>query len=137
MGPDRRAGFSLVELLVSIGLAGMVLGTVTQFFTSHAHRMRVAPSEPERVMWQALRASQLGVRFRRQVVWGGFILDFFAPSVGLVVEVDGAQHAWRRNADKRRDRALEGAGLRVLRIPAELVQRDGSAAVRLISEALG
>jgi type II secretory pathway pseudopilin PulG len=40
MGPDRRAGFSLVELLVSIGLAGMVLGTVTQFFTSHAHRMR-------------------------------------------------------------------------------------------------
>jgi type II secretory pathway pseudopilin PulG len=40
MAPERRAGFSLVELLVSIGLAGMVLGTVTQFFTSHAHRMR-------------------------------------------------------------------------------------------------
>jgi type II secretory pathway pseudopilin PulG len=37
---ERTAGFSLVELLVSIGLAGMVLGTVTQFFTSHAHRMR-------------------------------------------------------------------------------------------------
>jgi type II secretory pathway pseudopilin PulG len=37
---DRAAGFSLVELLVSIGLAGMVLGTVTQFFTTHAHRMR-------------------------------------------------------------------------------------------------
>jgi len=78
-----------------------------QFLAAHAHRMRGAPSEPERVLWQALRASQLGVRFRRQVVWGQFILDFFAPSARLVVEVDGAQHALRRNADKRRDsRAL-------------------------------
>ncbi len=30
---------------------------------AHAHRMRSASSEPERVLWQALRAGQLGVRF--------------------------------------------------------------------------
>lgn len=51
--------------------------------------MRSAPSEPERLLWQALRASQLGVRFYRQVVLQGFIVDFFAPSARLVVEVDG------------------------------------------------
>ncbi len=34
---------------------------------SRSVESRVAPSEPERVLWLALRASQLGVRFRRQV----------------------------------------------------------------------
>ena len=59
-----------------------------QKLTAHAHRMRMAPSEPERVLWQALRCRQLGVQFRRQVVLQGYIVDFFAPSARLVVEVD-------------------------------------------------
>jgi hypothetical protein len=41
---------------------------------AHAHCMRVAPSEPERVLWARLRACQLGVRFRRQVVVAGVIV---------------------------------------------------------------
>lgn len=103
---------------------------------AHAHRMRQAPSEPERVLWQALRASQLGLRFRRQVVVQGFIVDFLAPSARLVVEVDGAHHAQRRTADVRRDRALGAAGLTVLRLPAQLVLRERSAALGLIRRAV-
>ena len=98
--------------------------------------MRQAPSEPERVLWEALRCCQLGVRFRRQVVLQGFIVDFFAPSARLVVEVDGAQHAQRRGADKRRDRALAVAGLSVLRLPAQLVLRQPALALRLVAQAL-
>ena len=64
-----------------------------QQLTAHAHRMRIGPSEPERVLWAALRASQLGTRFRRQVVLLGYIVDFYAPAAQLVVEVDGAHHA--------------------------------------------
>jgi very-short-patch-repair endonuclease len=89
--------------------------------TARAHYMHQAPSEPERVLWQALRSSQLGLRFRRQVVLHGFVVDFFAPSARLVVEVDGAHHARQRAADRRRDRALAARGLRVLRLPARLV----------------
>jgi len=107
-----------------------------QQLTAHAHRMRMAPSEPERVLWEALRCCQLGVRFRRQVVLYGFIVDFFAPAARLVVEVDGAHHACRRGADKRRDRALAAAGLCVLRLPARLVQRQPHAALRLVAQAL-
>jgi very-short-patch-repair endonuclease len=59
------------------------------WLAQHAHRMRIAPSEPERVLWLALRAGQLGVQFRRQVVVQGYIVDFFAPAARLVVEVDG------------------------------------------------
>ena len=103
---------------------------------AHAHRMRGAPSEPERVLWQALRRSQLGTRFRRQVVVQGFIVDFFAPSARLVVEVDGAHHTRQRGADKRRDRALEAVGLRVLRLPAVLVMRNLPGALQLLTHAL-
>jgi very-short-patch-repair endonuclease len=107
-----------------------------QQLTAHAQRMRSAPSEPERVLWQALRASQLGVRFRRQVVLHGYIVDFFAPAVRLVVE-STAHSTRQRGADKRRDRALAAAGLAVLRMPAHLVLHSAPAALRLVSEALG
>ena len=107
-----------------------------QQLAAHAHRMRVAPSEPERVLWLALRASQLGVRFRRQVVLQGYIVDFLAPAARLVVEVDGAHHCPARAADARRDRALAAAGLRVLRLPASLVFSDVAAALQMVSRAL-
>ena len=82
---------------------------------AHAHRLRQAPTESEARLWRALRASQLGVPFRRQVVLLGFIVDFFAPSERLVVEVDGGYHVQRRRADQSRDRKLLRAGYRVLR----------------------
>ena len=107
-----------------------------QQLAAHAHRMRVGPSEPERVLWQLLRASQLGTRFRRQVVLLGYIVDFFAPDARLVVEVDGVQHAWRRSADKRRDRALGARGLRVLRIAASVVTQQPQHALLIIAAAL-
>ena len=103
---------------------------------AHAHRMRGVPSEPERVLWQALRCCQLGVRFRRQVVVQGFIVDFFAPSARLVVEVDGAHHTRQRGADTRRDRALAEAGLTVLRLPAHVVLQSPPLALQLLAQAL-
>jgi very-short-patch-repair endonuclease len=107
-----------------------------QQLAGYAHYMRGAPTEPERVLWGALRSSRLGVRFRRQVVLGGYIVDFFAEAQRLVVEVDGAQHALRRNADKRRDRALASLGLRVLRLPTTVVTRELPLALQLIAQAL-
>lgn len=98
--------------------------------------MRGAPSEPERVLWQALRCGRLGVQFRRQVVLQGFIVDFFTPAARLVVEVDGAHHARQRGADKRRDRALAEAGLTVLRLPAQLVLQSPPRALQLLAQAL-
>jgi very-short-patch-repair endonuclease len=106
-----------------------------QQLAAHAHRMRLGPSEPERVFWQALRCCRLGVPFRRQVVLWGFIVDFFAPAARLVVEVDGAHHTRQRGADKRRDRALAAVGLTVLRLPAQVVLRDLPLALRQIAQA--
>jgi very-short-patch-repair endonuclease len=92
---------------------------------------------PESTLWRAIGQGQLGVVFRRQVpVAGRFILDFFAPSARLVVEVDGAYHARRRHADARRDRALGRLGYRVVRLEAGLVMRHLSEAVARVKAAL-
>lgn len=63
-----------------------------------ARRMRLAPTLSELKLWQALRGGQLGVSLRRQMVVGERIVDFLAPCVRLVVEVDGRYHEERRRA---------------------------------------
>jgi very-short-patch-repair endonuclease len=102
--------------------------------------MRREPTRSERVLWNALAAGKQGASFRRQaVVAGGLIADFLAPARKLIVEVDGAYHATpaRRRADARRERRLERAGYRVLRLSAELVLSDLPAALRRVRQALG
>ena len=100
----------------------------------HAAQMRREPTASERVLWAALSGGKLGVSFRRQVpLLGKYIADFFAPAVGLVVEVDGGYHGKRARQDERRDRALRKAGFRVVRVEAEAVLGDlegGLAGVR-------
>jgi very-short-patch-repair endonuclease len=98
------------------------------------HRSCLTPSEA--LLWSSLQARQLGVQFCREVLLGGrFIVDFFASSVGLVVEVDGGYHSRRRAADASRDRKLRRLGYRVVRVKAELVLRDLPAAVALVRAA--
>src|SRR5688572_2352873 len=89
-----------------------------------ATQLRHSPAWTEQVLWQELRCKKLGVTFRRQVPLAGFIVDLYASSVGLVVEVDGGYHVDRARADARRDRVLASRGYRVLRIPAELLGRN-------------
>ena len=101
----------------------------------HAHQMRQAPTDSEARLWSALRSSQLGVAFRRQVPLLGFIADFYAPSLRLIVEVDGGYHARRTSADARRDRKLARSGYRVLRVDAEQVMRELPAAIVKIAAA--
>jgi histidinol dehydrogenase/leucyl-tRNA synthetase/ATP-dependent DNA helicase RecG len=78
------------------------------------------------------------VYFRRQVVLGDrYIVDLFAPAIGLVVEIDGRSHELRRSTDERRDRRLRALGYRVLRVPAEVVLGDVEGAVERVREAVG
>jgi very-short-patch-repair endonuclease len=102
-----------------------------------AREMRLSPTLSEARLWQALRGSRLGVAFRRQAVIGDYIVDFLAPAVSLVVEVDGGYHGRRCRANARRDRILARAGYRVLRLEGDLVMADPSRAVAGIVENLG
>jgi very-short-patch-repair endonuclease len=94
-------------------------------------------TESEALLWSALKARRLGVSFRRQAPVGGqFIADFCAPSIGLIVEVDGGVHERKRGADARRDRKLRRLGFRTVRVSAELVLADLNAAIALVRAGL-
>jgi very-short-patch-repair endonuclease len=97
---------------------------------------RHSPSEPEARLWRELSAGKLGVRFRRQVVLGNAIADFFAPALRLVVEVDGMQHRQRVATDARRDRDLRRLGCEVLRVEAHVVMQELPQAVALVRAAV-
>ena len=108
-----------------------------QLLAARATAMRAAPTASEAALWRVLRARQLGVEVRRQVVIGGLIADFVVPCVRLVIEVDGSAHRGRCAADARRDRKLAKLGYRVLRLEAELVERALPEALERVREALG
>jgi very-short-patch-repair endonuclease len=103
-----------------------------------ARELRSALNAPQQVLWRLVAGGRLGVYFRREVVLlGRFIVDMLAPSIRLVVEVDGRCHELRRGADKRRDRALTRAGYHVLRLEACLVLREPAVAVARVREEVG
>ena len=60
------------------------------------------------------------------------IVDFYNSVSRLVIEVDGSIHDSQFAADQNRQWILEQLGLDVLRIKAELVENDLSAALDLI-----
>jgi very-short-patch-repair endonuclease len=113
-----------------------VTATREHLLAARAWENRRSPSEPEARLWRELSAGKLGVVFRRQVVLGNVIADFFAPALRLVVEVDGAQHRRRRTADARRDRDLRRLGCVVLRIEGRLVMQHIAPVLALIRAAL-
>src|SRR5664280_481660 len=106
--------------------------------TQRAHEMRHQLTRSEAALWSQISRSQLGVTFRRQVLVGNrYIVDFLAPSILLVVEVDGPYHARRAVADARRERHLQRLGFRVLRLDADLVLSRLAEAVERVRGALG
>ncbi|WP_193368427.1 endonuclease domain-containing protein [Pelagibius marinus] len=82
----------------------------------NARQLRGNMTEAEQRLWSALRRRQLdGLRFRRQVPLGRFIVDFACYEARVVVELDGGQHAESEAEDAMRTRWLEDRGFRVLR----------------------
>ena len=90
-----------------------------------ARSMRQSPTPAEAALWTALRARRLkGLRFRRQQVIKGFIVDFYCHEKRLVIEVDGGVHDAQPQADRQRDEILFAEGLRLLRFSNDEVFRD-------------
>ncbi|KQN26791.1 hypothetical protein ASE86_02200 [Sphingomonas sp. Leaf33] len=86
-------------------------------------------SLPEVQLWQHLRGSPGGVRFRRQHPIGPYLVDFYCAKASLVVEIDGFAHdvADRPERDALRDMFLSDNGYWVVRIAAARILADPQA----------
>lgn len=95
------------------------------------------PTRSEALLWSALRRDALGVHVRRQHVLHPYIADFYVASRRLVIEVDGSVHDTRLELDAARDAFLAAVyGVRVMRVRAEIVERDLTATLGAIRRAL-
>ena len=92
-----------------------------------ARRLRRQLSLPEMLLWRLLRLSRRELRFRKQHAIGPFVADFYCPAAKLVIEIDGATHNQRQDADGRRDAYMTSLGLQVVRISATDVLADPEA----------
>ena len=73
-------------------------------------RLRNNPTKVESVLWSYLRNRQIeDTKFRRQFSVDNYIVDFYAPAIKLVVEVDGDTHFKEEEVeyDRRRQSDLE------------------------------
>ncbi len=77
-------------------------------------RRRSTPAEEK--FWKIIRQTELGVRIRRQVSMGPYIVDFYIPAIRLIIELDGDSHFDKEGIahDRERDRFLREQGFRVL-----------------------
>lgn len=86
--------------------------------TEFAKILRRNQTSGEKVLWNKLRMKRFhGLKFRRQVPLGPFIVDFLCVEKKLVIEIDGASHAEPGAVDRdaRREQFLVGKGFTVLR----------------------
>jgi len=103
-----------------------------------ARELRRAPTPAERHAWSLLRnRGILGLKFRRQHVLHGFIVDFHCIAERLVIELEGGPHddpnqQWY---DAARTQVLEAAGYRVVRLRNRDVTRHHLE--RILRKALG
>ena len=66
-------------------------------------------------MWRLLRDRRLATfKFRRQVPFQSFILDFACLDKRFIIEIDGSQHA-DSERDTMREAALIAEGFRIAR----------------------
>jgi very-short-patch-repair endonuclease len=80
-----------------------------------AKKMRREPTDAEAAMWRMLRDRRLTLfKFRRQVPFQSFILDFVCFEKRLIVEIDGSQHA-SSVRDLARETILMAEGFRIAR----------------------
>jgi very-short-patch-repair endonuclease len=107
---------------------------VTKEKLQRAKELRREMTPAEKLLWHEVRANKLGVRFRRQQIIQGFIVDFYCHKSALVVEVDGDVHDLQKEEDARREKVLNEMGLRIVRFRNDEVVRDLSTVVGKIRE---
>ncbi len=85
---------------------------------SFAKHMRSNLTDAELKLWNELRAHRLmGIKFRRQVPFGNYIVDFACPAHKLIIEIDGSGHgeSVQQSYDTERTSYLESIGWRLIR----------------------
>ncbi len=104
---------------------------------AYVRGLRRNPTPAEAILWEALRRNQVdGVHFRRQHPLDHYVVDFCAPRLKLIIEVDGEQHKGQTEYDQMRTADLERKGYQVLRFWNRQVLDDLEGVLKAINNTI-
>ena len=90
-----------------------------------ARKLRQNSTRGEIYLWNGLKSKKLkGYAFKRQKPIGNYIVDFFAPKLNLVIEIDGITHDYKIKDDQIRQEYLQSLSLTVLRFKESDVRNN-------------
>lgn len=98
-----------------------------------ARELRKNPTDAEKLLWDRLKNTQLGIKFRRQHIINKFIVDFCTIRSAIIIELDGRIHDFRNFADSERTTILENKGYKIIRFKNAEVLYDIDYVVKQIN----
>lgn len=101
-----------------------------------AKEFRKKSTGPEKILWEALRNRKLlNLKFRRQHVINGYIVDFYCSKLKLVIEVDGPIHLKQLAEDKEKQEIIEKK-YKVVRFNNEEVENNLQLVIEKIKKSI-
>lgn len=104
----------------------------------HAQDLRKKSTSAEVILWDALRNRKFrGLKFRRQVPIGKFIVDFLCLNPPLIIELDGPIHDFRMQEDaERTEGIIEDYNFPILRMKNKEITENLPNALQKIEQQL-
>ena len=102
-----------------------------------ARELRKEQTPEETLLWEILRNRQfMNLKFRRQHVIEGFVVDFYCHELRLAIEVDGGVHNNQKDYDELRQSLIEDKGIRFIRVQNEEVKGNVDTLLERIKECI-
>jgi very-short-patch-repair endonuclease len=90
-----------------------------------ARQLRKRQTPTEAKVWAVVKNRKcLGLKFRRQHVIEGFVVDFYCSEKRLAIEIDGGIHRQQKDYDDLRQTEIEAEGIKVIRIKNEELRSE-------------
>mgnify|MGYP001270439515 CR=1 FL=1 len=113
---------------------------VTKEKVELSRKLRKDMTVAEKAFWKMVRNRKLfNLKFRRQQIIDGFIVDFYCDELGLCIEIDGEVHndTEQKQYDRYRDEAIALNKLKILRFTNNEVLYDKDMVEIQIKELMG
>ncbi|MFH1326204.1 MAG: endonuclease domain-containing protein [Candidatus Falkowbacteria bacterium] len=86
---------------------------------------RKIPTLSEKILWHCLKNRNfLELKFRRQYIIDGFIIDLYCHQLKLAIEIDGSIHLKQTDYDKKRQNIIEQHGIIFFRINNKSIEQN-------------
>ncbi len=112
---------------------------ITDVKVALSRESRKNMTKAEKAFWHLVRNREIcNLKFRRQQIIDGLIVDFFCSEARLIIEIDGPIHKKKEKIeiDRQRSEIFKRRGLEELRFTNDEVLHDPEGVQRAIKEAV-